>query len=78
MNEASATRMQDLKAADELFAAGRFADAQQRYLDHSQAGPRVWVRLGQIALLGNQLDEARQWLAQAKRDEAGVVQTLLA
>jgi hypothetical protein len=78
LNEASATRMQDLKAADELFAAGRFIDAQQRYLEHTDAGPRVSVRLGQIALLGNRVEEARRWLVPALRDEAGVVQTLLA
>ncbi len=70
--------MQDLKAADELFAAGRFVDAQQGYLEYPDGGPRVWVRLGQIALLHNHLDEARQWLTQAQGDEAGVVDMMLA
>jgi hypothetical protein len=78
LSEASATRIRDLKAADELFAAGRFADARQHYLDHPHAGPRMWARLGQIALLCNRLDEARQWLTQAQGNEAGVVNTLLA
>lgn len=63
----SAGGQQPLERADSLFQAGKFADAQAAYLEALKAQPdtvAAQVRLGEIALLGNRLDEAVQYLKQ--------------
>jgi predicted aspartyl protease len=58
----------ELSAADRLFSAAQFVEAGERYLAVENAHPRNFracLRLGEIALLGNRLDEAERWLLQA-------------
>jgi predicted aspartyl protease/Tfp pilus assembly protein PilF len=55
-------------AADELFQAGQFADAGKLYAATVARDPQDYhatLRLGEIALLANRLDEADQWLTKA-------------
>lgn len=72
-----------LESADELFQAGKFAEAEKLYLEAIKEDPqnfRCLVHLGRIALLSNRLAEAEKWLSQASklRPEERVPQTLLA
>ncbi|MBI4538041.1 MAG: aspartyl protease family protein [Gemmatimonadetes bacterium] len=58
----------DLERGDSLFREGRFEDAAQAYrqvLDRAPASFRAQLLLGQIALLGNHLDEAQQRASRA-------------
>jgi len=58
----------ELSAADKLFSAAQFAEARERYLAVANADAsnfRASLRLGEIALLGNRLDDAQRWLVQA-------------
>lgn len=57
-----------MEQADALFQAGRFADAERAYksiLDDDAANGRAALRLGEIALLGNQFVEAERRLKRA-------------
>jgi hypothetical protein len=59
---------QDLAAADDLFKAGKFVEAEKRYSGVLQAEPDILpalTRLGGLALLANRLDDAQQWLTRA-------------
>lgn len=63
-----ATAQDQLAVADDLFAGGHFAAAEQSYaavlaLDAQNA--HAMARLGYLALLANRLDQARHWLTQA-------------
>jgi len=54
--------------ADSLFKAGRFAEAEKAYASLIAEDPgnyRAILRLGNIALLSQRLDEARKWLSRA-------------
>jgi predicted aspartyl protease len=56
------------QGADDLFQAGKFAEAEQCYAEALRGDPddvRLLTRLGAIALLANRLDDARKWLTQA-------------
>jgi tetratricopeptide (TPR) repeat protein len=58
----------DIESANALFKAGQFAQAAKRYARVAASDPRHYqaaVRLGEIALLANRLDEARRWLEKA-------------
>jgi predicted aspartyl protease len=58
----------DIESANNLFKAGQFAQAATRYARVAASDPRDYqaaVRLGEIALLANRLDEARKWLEKA-------------
>jgi predicted aspartyl protease len=61
--------------ADKLFEKGEFADAARLYAATVAGDPKNYhatFRLGEIALLGNRLDEAEKWLLKAialKSDE---------
>lgn len=62
------SRAHQLEEADSLFRQGHFADAEARYrqlVAREPANAAVMVTLGRIALLGNRLAEAEQWLGQA-------------
>jgi len=55
-------------AADALFQNGQFADAGKLYAEVSDRDPQDYhaaLRLGDIAVLGNRLDEAEKWLTKA-------------
>lgn len=72
-----------LEVANELFQAGKFAEAEKFYLEALREDPqnfRCLVHLGRIALLSNRLNEAERWLNEAAklRPEERVPQTLLA
>ncbi len=72
-----------LEAADELFQAGKFAEAEKFYLQALKEDPqnfRCLVHLGRIALLSNRLEDAEKWLTQAAelRAEEPVPKSLLA
>jgi predicted aspartyl protease len=61
-------RAKDLEAADALFKAGKFAQAEKLYARVAAAEPkndRAVLRVGQVALLANRLDRARTWLEKA-------------
>ena len=63
-----------LERANGLFQAGKFTDAKSAYHEALKAEPgdvAARVRLGEIALLGNHLDEAVRYLKQALDHEAG-------
>jgi predicted aspartyl protease len=54
--------------ADELFQAGQFAEAGKLYTEivaHEPQNYHATLRLGEIALLANQLEEAEKWLMKA-------------
>jgi predicted aspartyl protease len=58
----------DLESANALFKVGKFADAEKRYAQVVAQYPKHFaatVRLGNIALLANRLDEAQKWLEKA-------------
>jgi len=58
----------DLESADSLFKAGKFAEAEKLYSKVLAEDPKNYqaaVRLGNIALLANRLDEAQKWLTRA-------------
>ena len=58
----------ELSEADRLFCAARFTESMARYAALESALPGNFgasLRLGEIALLGNRLDEAEKWLLQA-------------
>jgi predicted aspartyl protease len=55
-------------SADNLFRTGQFAEAGKLYTESVAHDPRNYhatLRLGEIALLANRLDEAEQWLLKA-------------
>src|SRR5689334_9217539 len=57
-----------IESADQLFQAGRFAEAGTRYTTLATQKPDDYhaaLQLGQIALLGNQFDDAEMWLQKA-------------
>lgn len=64
-----------VESADGLFKTGNFGDAEKLYAKVATEDPKHYqaaLRLGQIALLGNKLDDAQKWLAKAmalKREE---------
>ena len=63
-----------LAAADRLFRAGHFAQADARYervLDSDPANPRALAQLGYLAMLANRLPEARGLLQRALRAQPG-------
>jgi predicted aspartyl protease len=63
-----ATPTQAAASADELFQAGQFAEAGKRYAATVADDPQNYqatLRLGEIALLANRLDEAEKWLSKA-------------
>ncbi len=54
--------------ADDLFKAGKFAEAEQCYTEVLWGDPgniRALTRLGTIALLANRLDDTQKWLTRA-------------
>ncbi len=56
------------ESADNLFKAGKFAEAEMLYLKilaGDKANYQAAVRMGNIALLANRLDEAQRWLTKA-------------
>src|SRR5262252_4512819 len=56
------------EAADALFKEGKFDEAEKIYtkvLTADAKNHQATVRLGNIALLGNRLDEAQKWLSRA-------------
>lgn len=56
------------QAADDLFKAGKFAEAEQCYAEALRADSdniQTLTRLGAITLLANRLDESQQWLSRA-------------
>jgi predicted aspartyl protease len=65
-----------VKSVDDLFQAGKFAEAERLYTQVVAQDPknyRITTRLGCLALLSNRLDAAEQWLMKAvdlNRDEA--------
>lgn len=72
-----------LESADELFRAGKFAEAEKIYLQALKEDPqnfRGLVHLGRIALLSNRLDASQKWLTQGAelRPEEPVPKSLLA
>jgi hypothetical protein len=61
-----------LQKADELFAAGRFAEAEATYRERAREGQadyRIAARLGHLALLDDRLGDARRWLERALAQE---------
>jgi hypothetical protein len=71
------------RSADDLFAAGKFANAEKLYRQAVAADPNNYaacVRLGEIALLSNGFPESEKWLKQALeiRADDAVAKTLLA
>lgn len=59
-----------LEWADSLFKAGKFAEAEKIYAQTVSRDPRNYaaaLRLGSIALLANELDDARKWFQQARK-----------
>jgi len=66
-NEAQ-SRQSELETADNLFKAGKFAEAEKLYAKVLAAEPanfQAALRLGSISLLANRLDNAQKWLAKA-------------
>jgi len=62
------------ESADSLFMAGEFSKANESYLEVLGQDPdnyQAITRLGQIALLANQLDEAYGWLTRAAELKPG-------
>jgi hypothetical protein len=60
--------LESLEAADDLFRAGKFVEAEQRYAETLRVDPgniHALTRSGTIALLANRLDAAQKWLTQA-------------
>lgn len=60
--------MLNLKSADNLFQTGKFAEAERLYTEAMATDPKNFqaiVRLGNIALLANRLDDAQKWLTNA-------------
>ena len=56
------------KAADDLFKAGRFVEAERLYAKVLAENPQDYqatLRLGEIALFANRLEEASKWLSKA-------------
>ena len=68
---AEATRQPNqsqIDSADQLFKAGKFAEAGKLYSQIVTQNPKDYsatLQLGRIALLSNQLDDAQQWLQKA-------------
>src|SRR5262245_30346396 len=70
-------------AADSLFQAGKFAEAEKLYaktVAEDATNYQAVARLGHLALLGNRLDEAARWLTKAiaSRPDDKTVQAQLA
>ena len=66
----------DISSANRLFLAGEFAEAQKVYAALAARDPKDYspaVQLGHIALLGNRLEEAQDWLQKALADKPGDV-----
>ncbi|CAG0937075.1 hypothetical protein TFLX_05981 [Thermoflexales bacterium] len=63
------TRLEEnLRAADELFKAAKFIEAEQHYAEVLRIkldDVHALTRLGAIALLSNRLDDAQKWLTRA-------------
>jgi Tfp pilus assembly protein PilF len=58
----------EIGSADQLFEAGKFAEAGDLYAQIAAQDPKDYaaiLQLGRIALLANRLDEAQAWLEQA-------------
>lgn len=76
MSLARGAAQPDISSANDLFQAGKFPEAQKIYLLLAAQSPRDYVpaaQLGHIALLGNQLDSAQQWLQKALAIRPGAV-----
>jgi hypothetical protein len=63
---------------DRLFRAGKFKNAEERYLqaarlDAASAGPRI--RLAQVALVRDQYAEAAHWYREAETAQPGWIVT---
>jgi tetratricopeptide (TPR) repeat protein len=58
----------EIESADQLFKAGKFAEARELYEQIVAQSPNddsAILQLGRIALLSNKLDEALDWLRRA-------------
>src|SRR4051794_31659271 len=58
----------DIEFADDLFKAGRLAEAGKLYARVAAEDPKqrqATLRLGYLALLSNRFGEAREWLEKA-------------
>ena len=67
---ANPTGSTDLQRADALFKAGQFAEAEKLYSQIIKRDPNNFAaaaRLGSIALLSNDLDNAQKWFQQARK-----------
>jgi predicted Zn-dependent protease len=72
-----------IESADQLFQAGKFAEAAAQYATLAAQNPDDYhaaLQLGQIALLGNQFDAAEMWLQKANglRPDAADAKVMLA
>src|SRR5882724_5279140 len=57
-----------IDSANQLFEAGKFAEAGKLYSQIVAQNPKDYsatLQLGRIALLSNQLDDAQKWLEKA-------------
>jgi hypothetical protein len=70
------SKQSGIDAANQLFQAGKFADAGKLYSEIVAQNPKDYsatLQLGRIALLSNRLDDAQKWFEKAialKADEA--------
>jgi predicted aspartyl protease len=65
---ASEPKQSEIDSADQLFKAGKFAEAGDLYKQIVAQSPNddsAILQLGRIALLANRLDEAQDWLVRA-------------
>jgi hypothetical protein len=65
---ASEPKQSEIDSADQLFKAGKFAEADDLYKQIVAQSPNddsAILQLGRIALLANRLDEAQDWLVRA-------------
>jgi predicted aspartyl protease len=65
---ASEPKQADSAAAEQLFKAGKFAEAGKIYAQVAAQDPKDYaaiLQLGRVALLSNRLDEAESWLKKA-------------
>ena len=61
-------RQSEIDSADQLFQAGKFAEAGKLYSQIVTQNPKDYsatLQLGRIALVSNRLDDAQKWLAKA-------------
>src|SRR5437660_2664664 len=66
--QADVEPVQGTESARTVFEAGQFAKAGRLYAEATAHDPQDYqatLRLGEIALLANRLDEAEQWLKKA-------------